>query len=97
VPTPTTGYCVSISTAGRPSALGAASVSFTPFGRLMSVHFMSTAHSIIRPAMTVLSAARRSTAVQARAGQTELARAKDVTSVHSMPCFSKPPGGPALL
>ena len=54
--------------AGRPAAFGAVRVSTVPFGWLTSVHFMSNAHSMVRPAITLLSAAIMSTAVQARSG-----------------------------
>ena len=52
---------------GRPVAFGAVSVSTVPLGWLTSVHFMSNAHSMVRPAMTLLSVAIMSTAVQAAA------------------------------
>ena len=64
---PTTACVVTTFTGGRPSSAGAVKVSSVPLGWLLSVHFMSNAHSMVRPAMTVLSAAMMSTAVQASA------------------------------
>ena len=74
--TPTTGYRVVTVLSGRPVALGALSVSVVPVGWLTSVHFMSNAHSMVRPAITLLSAAMRSTAVQAAAAPIIATRAR---------------------
>ena len=63
---PTSAYFVATVDAGRLRTGGADSVIEVPFGKLTSVHCMSNAHSIVRPAMTDLSFATMSTAVQAR-------------------------------
>ena len=63
--TPTTAYLLATFVVGRLRLGGALMATVVPLGRLTSVHCMSNAHSMVRPAITDLSAATRLTAVQA--------------------------------
>src|SRR5882762_6343062 len=63
--TPTAEYFVMTVFAGSLTPGGAVSMSGVPLGWLTSVHCMSNAHSMVRPATTDLSIATMSTAVQA--------------------------------
>lgn len=81
---PTTGYFVTTVLAGRPVDLGALRVSGVPFGWLTSVHFISKAHSMVRPATTLLSAAIMSTAVQASAAPVVASNGMAIASARIM-------------
>ena len=64
---PATAYFEVTVTAGSLRAAVAVMVSGVPLGRLTRVHCISNAHSMVRPVITVESAATMSTAVQAMA------------------------------